>query len=73
MEQHVSDEQKKQRDRDRERMKRRVRQKREALTKRPALVLDMESITVFGATRCMHDVCCVAQTNPDTFAAGETS
>lgn len=44
-----------------------VRQKKEALTKRPALVLEMESVIIFGATRCMHKQCVFCNTdNPTT-------
>lgn len=45
------------------------KEKKETLTKRPALVLEMESVIISGATRCMHKQCvCVLshRKNPTT-------
>lgn len=50
-----------------------MRQKKEALTERPAFVLEMEPIVNFGATRCMHKQCVVSHTGqPDYIAEGKT-
>lgn len=45
----------------------------EARTKRPALVLEMESVIIFGATRCMHKQCVQSHRQPDYIAEGKTS
>lgn len=60
-------------DRDTERMEKETETgKKEALTKRPALVLEMESVIIFGATRCMHKQCVLSHRQPDYIAEGKT-